>query len=148
MPRVPLKPRILLVEDDPGRIEIFARWLLPTEFLLVTARSGGQALGMLSKGADGVAGLMLDHDLSDSPLTSVDSMLSASNLMPPIQRIVPRHVPVLIHSHNASKPVWMQRTLEAAGFSVTRIRFAVLANDESLFSKWLQDVRDNWEPEP
>jgi len=147
MPTIPLKPRILLVEDDRGRIDIITRWLRSTEFVLVTARSGGQALGTLSRGAEGIAGLMLDHDLSDSPLTSTDATLSASDLMPLIQRNVPRHVPVLIHSHNASKPVVMQRALVATGFSVTRIRFATLAGDASLFCKWLDDVRDNWDPD-
>ena len=98
MTRAPLRPRILLVEDDLRRIEIFTRWLQAPEFVLVTARSGGQALGLLSKGAEGVAGLMLDHDLSDSLLTSTDAMVSASNLMPLIQRNTPRHVPVLIQA--------------------------------------------------
>jgi CheY-like chemotaxis protein len=142
-----LRPRIVLVEDDPGRIENIAQWLLGTEFVLVVARSGGQALGLLSRGAEGVAGLMLDHDLTDSPLTSTDLMLSASNLMPLIQRSVPRHVPVLIHSHNASKPVLMQRALVSTGFSVTRIRFATLQSDPARFKAWLEDVRDNWQPD-
>lgn len=147
MPSTPLKPRIVLVEDDPGRIEFFSRWLQATEFVLVTARPGGQALGLLGKGAEGVAGLMLDHDLSDSLLTSTDALLSASNLIPVIQRNVPRHVPVLIHSHNVSKPVTMERALVSAGFSVTRVRFATLLRDTSLFTNWLDDVRDDWEPE-
>ncbi len=144
---VQLKPRILLIEDDPGRIEVFTRWLADTEFVLVVARSGGQALGMLSKGAEGVAGLLLDHDLSDSPLTTTDMTLSASNVLPSIQRRLPRQVPILIHSHNLNKPVTMQRALESAGFSVTRIRFATLVKDESLFRRWIEDVRDSWDPE-
>lgn len=41
----------------------------------------------------------------------------------------------------------MQRALETAGLSVTRIRFATLARDETLFQKWLEEVRDNWDPE-
>lgn len=142
---MPLKPRILLVEDDAGRIEIFTKWLEGTEFVLVTARSGGQAMGLLSKGFDGVAGVMLDHDLSDAPLTTVDAQLSSSTLMPLLQRRLPRHVPVLIHSHNLNKPVVMQRALEASGHSVTRIRFASLVHEPGRFVRWLEDVRDNWE---
>jgi len=142
-----LRPRLLLVEDDVGRVDLFSKWLQDSEFVLVTARSGGQAIGMLSKGFDGVAGLMLDHDLSDAPLTTVDLQLSSSELMPLLQRRLPRHVPVLIHSHNLNKPVIMQRALEASGHSVTRIRFSALEQEPKRFNEWLQDVRDNWDPE-
>lgn len=143
-----LKPCILLIEDDVGRIEVFNRWLEGTEFVLVVARSGGQALGMLSKGStEAVAGILLDHDLSDSPITDVDHGISTSDVMPLIQRRVRRSVPVLIHSHNANKPVWMQRALESAGFSVKRVRFALLASEPSRFFEWLEDVRDNWDPD-
>lgn len=141
-----LKPRLVLVEDDPGRIEVFTTWIDATEFVLVVARSGGQALGMFGKGStQAIAGLMLDHDLSDSPITEMDHMLSTSDVLPAIRRHVRRTVPILIHSHNANKPVAMQRTLSAAGFSVTRVRFATLVQDGSLFERWLQDVRDSWE---
>jgi len=143
-----LKPRILLIEDDPGRIDIFTRWLEGTEFVLMVARSGGQALGVLSKGStESIAGILLDHDLSDSPITDIDHGLSTSDVMPLIQRRVRRSVPVLIHSHNASKPVWMQRALESAGFSVTRVRFALLHKEPTRFSEWLEDVRDSWDPD-
>jgi hypothetical protein len=104
-------------------------------------------MGMLCHGAEGVAGMLLVHDLSDSPLTTTDAMLSASNRLPLIQRSVPRRVPVLIHSHNSSKPVTMQRLLESAGFSVTRLRFDTRERGPTRFSAWLEDVRDNWDPE-
>jgi CheY-like chemotaxis protein len=139
-----LKPRILLIEDDAGRIEIFTKWLQDTEFVLVAVRSGGQALGMLAKGStEAIAGILLDHDLSDSPYTQADLGLSASDVLPAIKVHVRRTVPVLIHSHNANKPPFMQRSLESAGFSVTRIRFAALKEDR--FREWLEDVSDNWE---
>ncbi len=141
-----LRPRILLIEDDSGRIEVFTDWLKDTEFVLAVVRSGGQAMGMLAKGStEAIAGILLDHDLSDSPLTQADLSLSASNLIPLIKRKVRRSVPVLIHSHNSTKPLIMQRALEADGFSVTRIRFVALTEDQ--FRTWLDDVRDNWEPE-
>lgn len=143
---VTMKPRLVLVEDDAGRIDAFSSWIDAKEFVLVVARSGGQALGMFGKGStQAFEGLMLDHDLSDSPLTEVDRTLSTSDVVPLIIRHVRPTVPVLIHSHNASKPVTMQRRLDAAGFSVTRVRFATLAQDRSLFAHWLQDVRDSWE---
>ncbi|WP_127803943.1 response regulator [Hydrogenophaga sp. NH-16] len=141
-----LKPRLLLVEDDEGRIDRFSRWVEGSGFVLVTVRSGGQALGMLSKGStEAIAGILLDHDLSDSPFTQMDHMLSTSDIMPLIQRGVRRTTPILIHSHNANKPVWMQKALESSGFTVTRIRFALLADDPSKFQDWLADVRDNWD---
>lgn len=141
-----LKPRILLIEDDAGRIDVFTRWLRGSEFILITVRSGGQAMGMLSKGStEAIAGILLDYDLSDSPLTETDLILSSSNVLPLIKRHVRRSVRVLIHSHNATKPAWMQRSLESDGFSVTRIRFAPLT--EVRFRLWLNDVRANWDPD-
>lgn len=140
-----LRPRLLLVEDDAGRIARFGEWLADTKFVLITARSCGQALGVLQRGADGLAGLMLDHDLSDSPLTATDALLSTSHLMPLIQHVVPRFVPVLIHSHDVSKPVVVQRSLEQSGVSVTRTRLALLANEPARFARWLEDARDAWE---
>ena len=140
-----MKPRILLVEDDAGRIALFARWLEGSEFVLVVVRSGGHAMGMLEKGStEAIAGILLDHDLSDSPFTDVDRLLSTSDIMPLIQRRVRRTTPILIHSHNANKPVWMQKALESSGFTVSRIRFATLASEPSKFHNWLEDVRDNW----
>lgn len=96
---------------------------------------------MLAKGStQAIAGVLLDHDLSDSPLTPHDLVLSTSNLMPVLVRRLPRTAPVLIHSHNASKPVVMQRMLQTAGFSVTRMRFATLTQQS--FEHWLDEVRD------
>ena len=139
-----LKPRILLVEDDMGRIEVFEKWLDGTEFVLSVARSGGQALGMLTKGGtEAIAGVLLDHDLSDSPFTEADLALSTTNVLPLIMRKVRRDAPVLIHSHNVSKPIVMQRALESNGFSVMRVRFAELSEDQ--FARWLDEVRDNCE---
>jgi CheY-like chemotaxis protein len=139
-----VRPRILLIEDDAGRIAVFTKWLQDSDFVLVVVRSGGQALGMLAKGStEAIAGILLDHDLSDSPYTQADLGLSTSDVLPAIKRQVRRTVPVLIHSHNANKPPLMQRSLESAGFSVTRIRFGALTEDR--FREWLDDVRDVWE---
>jgi CheY-like chemotaxis protein len=141
-----LKPRLLLIEDDAGRIDVFSRWLEGSEFVLLVCRSGGQALGMLSKGStEAIAGILLDHDLSDSLITDTDRLLSTSNVLPLIARRVRRWVPVLIHSHNTNKPPKMQRFMESAGFTVTRIRFASLTPDR--FGQWLDEVRDCWEPD-
>lgn len=139
-----LRPRILLIEDSPDRIDVFRRWLSGTEFVLIEASSAGRAMGMLRKGMmDGIAGLCLDHDLDQQPVTETDLRMSASNLMSAISLTLPRSAPVLIHSMNVQKPVTMEKQLKSAGFSVTRIRFATLTQE--YFGVWLDEVRDNWE---
>lgn len=139
-----LRPRILLIEDSAQRIERFREWLSGTEFVLIEASSGGRAQGILRKGGtDGIAGLCLDHDLHEQPMTDADMTLSASNLMGSIVQSIPRTVPVLIHSMNASRPPQMVRRLQSEGYSVTRIRMATLTREA--FHEWLQEVRDNWE---
>lgn len=145
--RVALKPRLLLIEDDPGRVALFQQWIEGSEFVLLHVRSGGAAMGVLSRGYEAIAGVMLDHDLSDSPLTETDLSMSTSSVMHLLCRSLPKHVPVLIHSHNASKPPQMQRALETAGLSVTRKRFFLLQQEPKLFQAWLQDARDNWDSE-
>lgn len=143
MTKPALKPRILLVEDDFRRIEQFRAWIAGTEFVLIEASSGGRAKGMLRPGmTDGIAGILLDHDLEKQPLRDTDLRLSASHLVDSIVMTVPRHVPVLIHSMNAAKPPVLKKRLASAGFSVTRIRMASLTPE--LFDMWLQEVRDNW----
>ncbi len=144
MNRPLLKPRLLLIEDDPARIEKFRAWIAGTEFVLIEASSGGRAMGILRPGmAEGVAGILLDHDLEKQPVTDTDLRLSASHLINSMVRAVPRHVPVLIHSMNASQPPVMTKRLVAAGFSVTRMRMSSLTPD--MFAAWLDDVRDSWE---
>lgn len=139
-----LSPRILLIEDNPERIVLFRDWLAGTEFVLIEASSGGRAKGILKKGSTaGIAGVMLDHDLDQQPMTATDLLLSASNLVDSIVSSIPRSVPILIHSMNVSKPPMMQRRLTSAGFSVTRIRMTALTREN--FYEWLQDVRENWE---
>lgn len=142
---IALRPRLLLIEDDIGRVECFQRWLAGTEFVLIHVQSGGKAMGVLSRGCEAIAGVMLDHDLSDAPLTENDLSMSTSSVMPILCRVLPKTAPVLIHSHNASKPPGMQRALEAAGLTVTRSRFQLLQSDPARFQQWLMDVRDNWE---
>lgn len=139
-----MKPRLLLIEDNVERIVQFQNWLHDTEFVLIEASSGGRAKGILRKGAtDGIAGIMLDHDLEQQPVIENDLKMSSSHLMNALITSIPRSVPILIHSMNVSKPVMMERQLKSAGFSVTRIKMDDLTS--SGFYEWLQDVRDNWD---
>lgn len=144
MNMAPLKPRILLIEDDPGRIATFRSWLEGSEFVLIEASSGGRAAGILKKGmTEGIAGICLDNDLEKQPVTQSDLSLSGSMLINAITQSVPRFVPILIHSMNDQKPPRMEKSLKSAGFSVTRIRMAILTRER--FQVWLEDVREYWE---
>lgn len=136
-----LNPRLLLIEDDGDRIAVFSKWMENTEFVLLVARSAGQALGLLRRdGVSVIAGVLLDHDLTESTITDRDKSMSTSDVLPMLASRLRRTVPILIHSHNQSKPIEMQRFLEVSGFSVTRIRFAAL--DAYRFCDWLDEVRD------
>lgn len=138
------RPRLLLIEDDTGRVDVFKRWLEGTEFVLVHVRSAGQALGFIARDGGAVtAGVMLDHDLTDATLTESDRSLSTSDVLPLLTRRLDKLTPVLIHSHNLSRPPAMERMLKSAGFSVTRRRFDQW--NAELFAAWLVEVRDAWE---
>ncbi len=139
-----LSPRILLIEDNAERIALIREWLVDTDYVLIEASSGGRAKGILRKGGTaGIAGVMLDHDLEQQPITPTDLLMSASHLMDSIVFSIPKTVPILIHSMNSTKPPHMEKRLKAEGYSVTRIRMAILTKEN--FGEWLQDVRDNWE---
>ncbi|SDI80476.1 hypothetical protein [Propionivibrio dicarboxylicus] len=137
-----LQPRILLVEDDPARIEVFRSWLIGTGFVLIEASSAGRARGVLRKGmTEGIKGLLLDNDLEKQPVTSQDLLLSGSDLVAAIAQTLDRTVPILIHSMNATRPLGMQRALASVGFSVSRVPFAILTRGR--FLEWLDEVNDN-----
>jgi hypothetical protein len=138
-----LKPRLLLIEDDAERIALFRQWVVKTPYVLVEATSGGQAMGVVNRGGEGVAGIMLDHDLNTSPKTLQDQITSGSNVVASIIKHIPKTVPILVHSMNVTKGEQMFRRLQGSGFSATRIRMAVL--DEHRFLRWLEDVSECWE---
>lgn len=138
-----LRPRILLIEDNPERIALFRKWLEESPFVLIEATSGGQAMGVVSRGAEGIAGICLDHDLNTNPKTPMDAHTSGSQVVTAICNKVPRTVPILVHSMNTIYGYDMHKRLEGAGFSATRIRMAEL--DAARFAAWLDEARDNWE---
>lgn len=138
-----LKPRIVLIEDDPQRIEKFKSWLQGSPFVLVSATSGGQAMGLINHGAEGVAGICLDHDLNTAPKTDADAITSGTHVVTAIMNKVKRSVPVLVHSMSAVQGARMFSRLQGAGFSTTKIRMDVL--DEVRFKAWLEVVADSWD---
>ena len=97
-----LKPRILLIEDNPERIQLFRQWI-EEPFVLIEATTGGQAMGIIQRGAEGIAGICLDHDLDSNPKTLSDAWTSGSDVVTAMcNNKVPRHVPILVHSMNTS----------------------------------------------
>lgn len=141
--RPALKPRILLIEDDPERIEKFQAWLADSPFVLVCATSGGQAMGLINRGkGEGVAGICLDHDLNTAPKTEMDALTSGTQVVTAICTHIPKLVPILVHSMNTVQGERMYRRLGGAGFSATKIRMAVLTRER--FAAWLHECEDNW----
>ena len=134
--------RILLIEDDNNRVAKIKSWL-PDDVRLVHAASAGRVLGILKRDSDQYAGIMLDHDLQTQAATSVDRELSGTTVVSWIKDMISTDVPILIHSMNTARAPEMKRSLETAGFSVTRIAMDMLEQEH--FQSWLNEVRDNWD---
>jgi len=85
--------RILIIEDDPDRVEKLCSWL-PADVIAVTARSAGTAMGVLKRSKGKVyAGIMLDHDLEKRPVCETDLRLCGQDVVHLIVENIPRHVP-------------------------------------------------------
>ncbi len=134
-----------MVEDDEKRVEWF-RETLPDGLPLVWASSAGQAMGVLERdGGRTYAGILLDHDLERRVRTEADLVLTGSHVVQAILERVSNDVPVLVHSMNHIDAPRMVTRLEAAGFWVTRIPFAVLRRPALL--EWFEEVKEIWEEE-
>ena len=138
-----LKPRIWLIEDNPVRIEMFRQWIEGTPFLLVSASSGGQALGLVRHGGESLAGICLDFDLNMATHAEGEAHVNGAAIANAIVQKIPRHIPVLIHSMNVAGAPRMLHQLTSEGFSATRITFENLSKGK--FLDWLQEAHDNWD---
>jgi len=134
--------RILLIEDDNGRVRKIRGWL-PEDVRLVHAGSAGRAIGILQRDRDAYAGIMLDHDLQGQVATDMDFFLSGSNVVKSIIANVPSETPVLVHSMNPEDAPKMVQTLTKSGFSVTRIPMTIMT--KAGLNEWLLEVREAWE---
>jgi CheY-like chemotaxis protein len=138
--------RILIVEDDPDRIEKFRSWL-PKDVRTNVVTSAGKAMGVLKRDPGRVYdGIMLDHDLQRQAVNKVDRSLSASDLVDSIIHCVSKDVPILIHSTNVTEAPFMAARLESARFWVTRIPMSALTQKRLL--DWVVEVRESradWE---
>jgi hypothetical protein len=137
--RRPLRPRVLLIENDPNRHRWFddrLRGGLPN-CALVWCQTGGKALQVLKQDPPDIyVGLMLDHDLD------VAGLPNTANGLKVVKRLVelwPR--PVLVHSANTTGGPAMRDALVSAGFTdVTRTAFYDL--DGADFARWMAKVAD------
>jgi len=129
--------RLLVVEDDISRINLFQSWC-PITVRLVWAKSAGVALGILQRDRGKVySGILLDHDLLEQTITSSDEYLNGFQVVQAIINNTSPDVPILIHSMNHLQAPLMQSQLEDAGFCVTRIPMSVL--DQKKFLQWLDE---------
>jgi CheY-like chemotaxis protein len=134
--------RILMVEDNPARIELLKSWL-PEDLKTVVASSAGKAIGILQRDRGRVySGILLDHDLQEQALITSDFGLSGTEIARSIAANVSRIVPVLVHSMNFRRAQGMVDTLERWGFIVTRIPMDRLTKDA--FLTWVEEVRAVW----
>jgi len=138
--RQPELVRLLMVEDDPERVETIRTWL-PQDFRLVVAASAGRAKGILNRDRGQVyAGIMLDLDLQLQVAHEDERYMSGADVAQDIIRFVDRDVLILIHSMNPRAGSLAEK-LESAGFAVTRLPMDQLSQEQ--FLEWLAEVRDN-----
>ena len=147
MANKPQRFRILLIEDNIDRINIFRQWIYK-DTLLATASSAGVAMGMLRRDNNirngrVYSGILLDHDLQEQAITVSDLSLSSTNLIDLIIENIENNVPILMHSMNAVQSITMKKRLEAAGFEVTQIPMKKL--EKPVFDEWLKYCYELWE---
>lgn len=140
MTKVRRRIRLLIVEDDPNRIEQFRRWI-PGDILYVVTSNAGSAMGILNRDRGKVySGILLDHDLkrfNSGDLTDGKDVVSAV-----VKHVSPDR-PVLVHSVNEQQAPIMVELLASRGFSVTRMPFPKLSKE--IFLKWIDEVRETFE---
>ena len=135
--------RLLLVEDDLGRVQEFRSWL-PARVRLVWAQSAGAALGLIRRDRGHVyGGVLLDYDLNQRTITEDDETLSGSDVTLALIANFSIDTPILVHSMNWSQAPRVARQLEAEGFWVTRIPYYSLT--PAAFLEWLDEALGIWE---
>jgi len=135
--------RLLLVEDDIGRVQDFRVWLPPWA-KLVWAQSAGAAIGLIRRDPGQVyGGVLLDHDLGERAKTMDDESLSGTDVALSLVQHFSIDIPILVHSTNQVQVPRVIRQLEDKGFWVTRIPFYNLT--ERAFLSWLDEAHEIWE---
>ncbi len=137
--------RLLVIEDNPERLELFRAWM-PAGVKIVWARSAGVALGLIGRDQGYVYGAVaLDHDLQDLAITADDLTLSGSDVSKALIANFHRDIPILVHSTNQIQAPRVVSQLKSAGFWVSHIPMYNL--DQEIFSKWIGEALEQWEAE-
>ncbi len=134
--------KILIVEDDRKREELFRSWM-PDDFRAIFAKTAGTALGMLERDRGYIyAGVCLDHDLQQRAVIASDHNLSGTTVVRAVTKYISPDIPVLIHSRNLKRARFMANKLFDAGFDVVRIPMDELGCE--MFQEWLEEVKETW----
>lgn len=138
--------RLLVVEDNPERIQTFRAWLqpYPTPIPIVWARSAGAAIGLIRRDSGYVyGGILLDHDLQLQARTENDRELSGTQVVEVLIQSVSPDVPILVHSVNHRDAPRMVARLSAHGFWVTYAPMDGLTGKS--FRDWIDEARSLWD---
>ena len=135
--------RILIIEDDSERVELFRAWV-GDRACIVWARSAGAALGLIRRDHGRVyGGILLDHDLQQQAMTEDDQSLSGTDVARLLIQHISIDVPILVHSSNQVQALNVVRQLEHSGYWVERIPMHTLT--EARFRGWLDEALDLWQ---
>jgi len=131
--------RLLIVEDDPKRVQKLRSWL-PDDTRTVVANTAGAAIGILRHDPGCVySGVMLDHDLQGQRHSDADQWLCGQDVVEAVVRHVDRSVPILIHSVNSIGREAMRLRLKQAGFSVDVLPVDEMTPDA--LAGWVDEIR-------
>lgn len=134
--------RLLVVEDNSERVELFRKWV-PSNVQLIWTRSGGAALGLIRRDPGYVyGGVLLDHDLHEQAMTNEDLGLSGKQVAEALIQYFSSDIPVLVHSTNQVEAPHVVKRLEQSSFWVTHIPMYQLTHNA--FSRWLSEAIDLW----
>ncbi len=134
--------KMLIIEDDPERLDTIRSWL-PAQVKPLVVSSPGTAMGILKRDKGLVyVGIMLDHDLIEQK-TSIDRFFSGTHLIDLIIANTNTETPILIHSMNHEKAPVMAQQLGDAYFDVERIPFKYLSAEK--FNDWLSEAMENFD---
>lgn len=112
------KVRILLIEDNPPRLQALHEMFAHPRAMVVAAISAGTAIRTLKK--EGFDLILLDHDLHEShPMGAAARYQSGTQVVDALLASqVNRRTPVRIHSMNEAKRQSMHDRLTANQFDV------------------------------
>ncbi len=132
---------ILLVENSPKR----QHWIethSPENVRFHTVASGQIAIGVVAHmQPDDYAGIMLDCDLDEGLEGGPQDYFDGVEIAKLVVQHAPRHLPVIVHSHNPAGAARMVTMLTSNGFDVLRVPFRDL--EEEQLREWLMEIEED-----